>query len=80
MDAYYDPEAPTGLEMYVRHAGFMEGAELFDSQLFNIGKAEAEAMDPQQRHILETALSAFVDSGFSKSSFLPLLKEKLQFL
>eukprot|EP00931_Biecheleriopsis_adriatica_P048348 TRINITY_DN27935_c0_g1_i1.p1 TRINITY_DN27935_c0_g1~~TRINITY_DN27935_c0_g1_i1.p1 ORF type:complete len:5156 (-),score=1260.04 TRINITY_DN27935_c0_g1_i1:82-15549(-) len=72
MDAYYDPEAPTGLEMYVRHAGFTEGAELFDAQLFNISKPEAEAMDPQQRHLLETALSAFVDAGFSKASLMGL--------
>ena len=26
VDEYYDAEAPTGLEMYVRHAAFIEGA------------------------------------------------------
>ncbi|CAE8645460.1 unnamed protein product [Polarella glacialis] len=73
MDTYYHPEAPTGLEMYVRHAGFTEGAELFDASMFSISKAEADAMDPQQRHLLETALSAFVDGGFAKTGLMGLV-------
>jgi len=70
MEEYYDPDVPTGLEMYVRHAGFTEGVELFDAAQFGIVRAEAEAMDPQQRHLLETALSAFVDAGMSRGDLL----------
>ena len=29
VDDYYDPDATTGLKMYVRHAAFIEGVELF---------------------------------------------------
>ena len=32
-DEYYDPAMPTGLEMYVRHAAFLEKVEFFDAQL-----------------------------------------------
>ena len=29
VDDYYDPDATTGLKMYVKHAAFIEGVELF---------------------------------------------------
>lgn len=67
---YYDPEAGTGMKMYVKHGGFIEGGELFDAGIFNISKPEAETMDPQQRHIMETAFGAFVDGGFSKNDIM----------
>ena len=44
VEDYYDPDAPSGLEMYVRHAAFVEGVELFGAQFFGISKVEAEAM------------------------------------
>jgi len=67
---YYDPEASTGLKMYVKHAGFIEGAELFAASTFNIGRPEAETMDPQQRHLLETAFESFTCSGFSRGDLM----------
>ena len=70
VDEYYDPAMPTGLEMYVRHAAFMESVEFFDAQLFGITKVEAEAMDPQQRHLLETAYGAFMDGGWKKAHLM----------
>ena len=72
VEDYYDPEAPTGLEMYVRHAAFIEGVDLFGAQFFNIGKVEAEAMDPQQRHLLESAFAGFADAGYSKARLMGL--------
>lgn len=72
VEDYYDPDAPSGLEMYVRHAAFVEGVELFGAQFFGISKVEAEAMDPQQRHLLETAFGAFGDSGYSKAGLMGL--------
>jgi acyl transferase domain-containing protein len=71
MEEYYAPESSgSSSTMYVQHAGFTDGAELFDAGLFGIGRAEAEAMDPQQRILLETALGAFVDGGFSKAGLV----------
>ena len=70
VDEYYDPAMPTGLEMYVRHAAFVENVEFFDAQLFGITKVEAEAMDPQQRHLLETAYGAFMDGGWKKAHLM----------
>eukprot|EP00438_Fugacium_kawagutii_P009335 Skav234553 [mRNA] locus=scaffold2556:424893:430656:+ [translate_table: standard] len=75
-DEYYDPAMPTGLEMYVRHAAFIQDVEFFDAQLFNITKIEAEAMDPQQRHLLETAYGAFMDAGFKRSQLMGKKMEK----
>ncbi|CAJ1333643.1 unnamed protein product [Effrenium voratum] len=70
VDDYYDPNASTGLKMYVRHAAFIEGVELFAATAFNINKAEAETMDPQQRHLLEAAFEAFTAGGFSKGQLM----------
>ncbi|CAK0831545.1 unnamed protein product, partial [Prorocentrum cordatum] len=70
VEEYFHPEAPTGLEMYVRHGGFVEGADLFDAETFGISRAEAEAMDPQQRHLLEASLGAFVRAGRRKDALI----------
>eukprot|EP00434_Breviolum_minutum_P017896 symbB.v1.2.015788.t1/scaffold1186.1/size133168/6 len=70
VDDYYDPDATTGLKMYVRHAAFIEGVELFAATTFSINKAEAETMDPQQRHLLEAAFEALSAGGFSKGSLM----------
>jgi len=70
---YYDPDATTGLKMYVHHGGFVEGAELFDAGKFSITKPEAECMDPQQRHLLETSYTAFVSAGFTKGELMGML-------
>ena len=40
------------------HGGFIIGAERFDNAAFRVSSAEAEAMDPQQRVLLETAYMA----------------------
>jgi len=70
IEEYFHPDAPTGLEMYVRHGGFTEGAELFDAACFSISKGEAEAMDPQQRHLLEASLAAFVDARLPRPQLM----------
>ena len=67
---YYDPDASTGLKMYMKHAGFIEGIELFAASNFSITKPEAETMDPQQRHLLETAFESFVGAGYSRNQLM----------
>ncbi|MGA1354757.1 MAG: beta-ketoacyl synthase N-terminal-like domain-containing protein, partial [Candidatus Limnocylindrus sp.] len=73
----------------VRHGGFVWGAELADHGAFSISRAEAAAMDPCQRLLLEhsygclheCALDRIVGQanltgvfvGFSGSEFAPLL-------
>ena len=48
-----------------RHGAFLLGAELFDHAPFNLSTAEAAAMDPQQRQLLERGYAAFHDAGSS---------------
>lgn len=44
--------------------GFMEEIDLFDHELFGLLPAEAAAMDPHQRILLEVAYSMFENAGY----------------
>jgi acyl transferase domain-containing protein len=59
--ALYSPE-------YARQGGFLYDADLFDAAFFNIAPAEALAMDPQQRILLEVAWEAIERTGIVPSS------------
>ena len=63
-----DPTLPDRAKKCMLFGGFMSELELFDAGTFNISPAEAMEMDPQQRVVLEYALLALVDAGFSKDS------------
>ena len=52
------------------YAHFVYGAELFDNAHFQISPAEARAIDPQQRLVLETSYSALMIAGESRQSSL----------
>jgi 3-oxoacyl-(acyl-carrier-protein) synthase/acyl carrier protein len=54
----------------VRHGGFLRDAELFAHGFFTISAAEAAAMDPQQRQLLEHGYTALHTTGRSKASLL----------
>ncbi|MDP9120848.1 MAG: polyketide synthase, partial [Acidobacteriota bacterium] len=56
-------EEELGDPRYVRAAGVMGGAELFDAELFGLNPREAEVMDPQLRVFLECAWAALEDAG-----------------
>ncbi|GAA1007411.1 non-ribosomal peptide synthetase/type I polyketide synthase [Streptomyces thermogriseus] len=48
---------------YVRARAVVEGADLFDAAFFDCSPAEAEAMDPQHRLLLEVSWQAFENAG-----------------
>ncbi|MEU3391565.1 SDR family NAD(P)-dependent oxidoreductase [Streptomyces albidoflavus] len=57
----YDPS-------FVRHGGFLHDADTFDAAFFGIRPAEAIAMDPQQRILLEVAWESIEQAGIVPSS------------
>ena len=65
------PAMPDPIASRARHGGFVNGAELFDSMRFGVSQAEAAAMDPQQRAVLEHGYSALHAAGLS----MPILEE-----
>ena len=53
---------PDGYAAFGR-GGYVRGIDMFDSQFFGISPIEAEALEPQQRMLLETAWHALEDAG-----------------
>ncbi|MET4926552.1 amino acid adenylation domain-containing protein, partial [Streptomyces sp. PSRA5] len=62
IDSYYGTEGKPGT-VYLRRAGFIEGLTDFDAGFFRLSPAEAEWIDPQQRHLVQSAWRALEDSG-----------------
>merc|ERR1712185_68535 len=62
--------SPPEVASRVRHGGFLRGAELFEHGFFSVSAAEAAAMDPQQRQLLERGYGALHAAGMSKGSLL----------
>lgn len=53
---------------YVRRAGVLEGVDEFDSEYFGYSSREADAMDVQQRLMLESAVALCERANFDPSS------------
>jgi acyl transferase domain-containing protein/acyl carrier protein/DNA-binding transcriptional regulator YhcF (GntR family) len=49
----------------IDRGGFLTDIACFDAPFFRLSPREAEAMDPQQRILLELAWAAFEDAGYS---------------
>ncbi|WP_053084699.1 beta-ketoacyl synthase N-terminal-like domain-containing protein [Streptomyces viridochromogenes] len=50
---------------YVAAQGLLADADRFEADLFGFSRAEAAALDPQHRVLLETAWSALEDAGYA---------------
>mmetsp|Transcript_52463 Transcript_52463/g.125352 ORF Transcript_52463/g.125352 Transcript_52463/m.125352 type:complete len:784 (+) Transcript_52463:173-2524(+) len=73
MDTFVEPNNELSWmenKSYCAHGAFMDGVELFDHKFFNIGKTEAENIDPHQRHILEVSYEILNKQGMLKSNIL----------
>ncbi|WDZ83564.1 polyketide synthase [Micromonospora cathayae] len=64
IDDYYSEEAEPGT-VYLRRAGFVDDLTTFDAPFFRISPAEAQWIDPQQRHLIQSAWRALEDAGLS---------------
>ena len=60
--------SPAETASRVRHGGFLRSAELFERRFFSISSAEAAAIDPQQRQLLEHGYSALHAAGMSRAA------------
>ena len=61
-DALHSAE-PTPGKMLSRHAGIIDGIDLFDAEFFGISADAAKHLDPQQRLLLMAAWEALEDAG-----------------
>lgn len=64
-EEHYDSNTMKKGTSYSKWGGFIEGADEFDPLFFNISPREAEAMDPQERLMLETAWNTMEDAGYT---------------
>ncbi|NUK33398.1 amino acid adenylation domain-containing protein, partial [Streptomyces lunaelactis] len=67
LDAYYSTDGEPGT-VYLRRAGFVDGLTDFDAGFFRISPAEAQWIDPQQRHLIQSAWHAMEDAGLAGMS------------
>lgn len=71
MDAHYHPQGDMNGTINIQGGHFInEDLAGFDAPFFNISAAEARAIDPQQRLILESAFEAIESAGIPAGSLV----------
>src|SRR6266536_3973537 len=63
LKAVFDPRTDMPGRSYVDRAAFLDDVANFDASFFGISEREAQALDPQQRMLLETAWEAMERAG-----------------
>ncbi|MFT4042003.1 MAG: type I polyketide synthase [Gordonia sp. (in: high G+C Gram-positive bacteria)] len=64
-EEYYDPDPMAPGRMPSKWGGFLSDISGFDADFFGITPREAQAMDPQQRILLEVAWEGLHNAGYS---------------
>jgi acyl transferase domain-containing protein/NAD(P)-dependent dehydrogenase (short-subunit alcohol dehydrogenase family)/acyl carrier protein len=63
LDGFFDQAPDNPYRSYSKWGGFLDDVASFDPDFFGLSRREAEAMDPQQRILLQVAHEAAEDAG-----------------
>ena len=64
----YFPEREVLGKSTIRTGGFLTGIDQFDPRYFSVSQADAEAMSPEVRLLLECAVETFEQAGYSRET------------